>query len=734
MTIRGVNYLHSSTQPRVSRFVAWQNFLRDWAKCPIRPGIYAMASFLAIAAATPALAQSDRLVRVVVNSAKDGIQPDSELTLREAILLVNGTLPADKLSDAEKMQVSPSTERSRIEFNLTGDTTIRLTEELPPLATGLMIDGTTQPGYKGDRSVITELALPAPIVAITPAEGMFIFRGLTVAADDVTIRGLSLYGFTSNHEEPSLNTPNTPTTPPADIFIAHRLPPADIRKQRIPANFAPFYPDDLPPKGTIIENNWLGIPPSADGLGRTAGVRSAFGVSVFNGTGTIIRRNWIADHDGSAVITSVRATDLRVTENAILANGLAGMPDAIRLEGNVDQAQITGNVICGNDGSGVYLFKPDGAVQIRDNQITYNGRRLRRAAVYLMGNNHQVINNQVSYQTGPGVVVAAVPHSERAVITGNRFVGLEGLSIDLITQQNTNVLDYQVGDGLNPPRNNFFRRLETGNAAIASPQFITRNFIALASADGSVQTALIQVNGKADPGSEIEIYRVTSAGGETSLTEPIAKVTTDSNGEFIAALSGLKLGEQISAIATDPRYGTSEPAAAAQIQAIAASSTDSPLPVSPSSAPSCVTVSPPPPEPPPVVPIPIVLKVPRNIHFALDKDFISPASARVLDRIAQVLQENPMVLVSIVGHTDPRATDAYNLDLGARRAKNTRNYLLKKGIAAERMTIRSVGERQPATPGRNKLDFARDRRAEFLYKDVRDIEIIIQEDDLQIER
>ena len=733
MTTRGVNHLHSSTQPKASRFVAWRNFLRDCANCPIRPGIYVVAAFLAIAAATPAFAQSDRLVRVIVNSVKDGVQPDSELTLREAILLVNGTLPMDKLSDAEKMQVSPSTERSRIEFNLTGDTTIRLTEELPALATSLMIDGGTQPGYKSERSVITELSLPAPIVAITPVEGAFIFRGLTVAADDVTIRGLSLYGFTSNHQEPALNTPNTPTTPPADIFIAHRLPPPDIRKQRIPANFAPFYPDDLPSKNTIIENNWLGIPPSADGSGRTTGIRSAFGVSVFNGTGTIIRRNWIADHDGSAVITSVKALALQVAENAILANGLAGMPDAIRLEGNVDKAQIAGNVICGNDGSGVYLFKPDGAVQIRDNQITYNGRRLRRAAVYLMGDNHQVTNNQVSYQAGPGVVVAAVPHSQRAMITGNRFTGLEGLSIDLITQQNTNVLDYQVGDGLNPPRNNFFRRLETGNAAIASPQFITRNFVALASADGSVQTAPIQIFGKADPGSAIEIYRVTSTGGESSLTEPIAKAETDSKGEFTAALSGLKLGEQISAIATDPRYGTSEPAVPAQIQAIAAVA-DLPIATPPSSAPSCVTLSPPPPEPPPVVPTPIVLKVPRNIHFALDRDFISPASARVLDRIAQVLQDNPMVLVSIVGHTDPRATDAYNLALGARRAQNTRNYLLKKRIAAERMTIRSAGERQPATPGRNKVDFARDRRAEFLYKDVRDIEIIIQEEDLQIER
>jgi outer membrane protein OmpA-like peptidoglycan-associated protein len=722
MIMRGVNDLHRFS-PQSRAFLLTQ------------AGVGAIASLLAITAAIPAWAQTSDSppLRIVVNSAKDGIQPDGELTLREAIAIANGTLTADKLTDAEKMQVSPGSERSRIEFNLSGDTTIRLTEELPPLAkTGLMIDGATQPGYS-ERSPINELALPVPIVAITPVEGKFIFRGLTVAADQVTIRGLSLYGFTSNHEDPSPRTPNTPTTPPADIFIAHRLPPPDTRKQQPPANFAPFYPDDLPPKDTVIENNWLGIPPSSDGTARTSGLRSAFGVSVFNGTGAIVRRNWIADHDGSAIITAVNATSLQVTENAILSNGLAGMPDAIRLEGAVDQAQITGNVICGNDGSGVYLFKPNGSVQIRNNQITYNGRRLRRAAVYLMGDNHQITNNQISHQTGPGVVVASVPHSQRAIVTGNRFTDLEGLSIDLIAQQNTNVLDYQVGDGLNPPRNSFFRRLETGNAAIAPPQFITQSFVALNSAAGEgLQPAPIQIYGQADPGSAIELYRVARDG---SLSESIGKTETDSKGQFTATLSDLRVGQRISAIATDPLYGTSEPAVPAQIRSTESSRPsllDSLTGLSPSSPPRCVTIAQAPPDPAPV-PEPIILKVPRNVHFALDKDFISPTTAKVLDQIAKVLQENPMVRVTIVGHTDPRYTYEYNLALGARRARNTRNYLLKRGIAAERMTIRSEGKRQPATPGITKLDFARDRRAEFIYKDARDIEIIVQEYDLQIE-
>ncbi|MBF2029448.1 MAG: OmpA family protein [Oscillatoriales cyanobacterium C42_A2020_001] len=676
----------------------------------------------------PVVTPPSQPLRLVVTSNQDIIQPDASLTLREAISIVNGTLPVEKLSDAEKAQLSPAS-RFAIEFNLPADqTTIRLVEVLPPLAVqGMAIDGTTQPGYQGDRSAINELPMPIPVVTITPAEGKEVFRGLTVEANNITIRGLSLYGFTSNHQ-------NTASTPPADIFIAHRFAPPALRKHPTPANFSPFYADDTPAQRTIIENNWIGIPPSADGSARTTGTRSAFGVSVFNGDNTIIRRNWIADHEGSAIITGANAEKMEVTENVITSNGLAGMPDAIRLEGEINQSQITGNLICGNDGSGIYLFKPSGSVEIRDNQVTYNGRRFRRAAVYLMGSNHTVRGNQISYQAGPGVVVAAYPESQRATILSNRFVGLEGLSIDLAMQQNTDVFDYQKGDGPNPIRNSFFRRLETGNAAINPPQFVTQEFVGLGkSASTPDQVSPVEIFGKADPGSQVELYRVSgNDNGYGSLTQPIATIETKETGEFSTTLNDLKVGDQISAIAVHPLYGTSEQAPTVRIRAADGTPAETPASQPPSSAPQCVTAAPPPVEQPPP-PEPIILRVPKNVHFALDKDFISPASAKVLDKVAAALLENPTIIIELQGHTDPRATDAYNLDLGARRARNTRNYLLRKGVTNERMTIRSFGERQRATQGSSKVDFARDRRVEIDYKDARDIEVIVQETDLQIE-
>jgi len=677
---------------------------------------------------TRATAQPTNGVVVVVNSNQDGvIQPDDALTLREAIAIVNGQLSPEQLSDTEKALVKPleTNTTSRIEFNLPPEqTTIRLKEMLPPLASpGLVVDGTTQAGYDATRSATAEIAIPIPVVVITPAPDQEILRGLTIVADRITVRGLSLYGFGDRVQGPTLSTP------PADIFIAHRLPPPDTSQQQPPNDDFPFSERDVPPKEVVIEQNWLGIPPDE----RMPETTSAFGVSVFNSLGTTIRRNRIANHQGSAIITSVQARNLLIAENIIVGNGIAGMPDAIRLEGVINDSQITGNLICGNDGSGVYLFKPEGAVQIRDNQISFNGRRLRRAAVYLMGDSNQVIDNQIRYQSGPGVVVTSYPKSSGNIIEGNRFEGLEGLSIDLNTQQNVDPIHFQRGDGPNPQRNSPNRRQETGNAAINAPQFLSSEFFVLGSE--------VKLFGKADPGSTVEIYRVreNTAIAYGPLSEPLTSVTTDEQGQFSITLNNLQPGEKVSAIATHPEYGTSEPALNALVQApdgTVTQTTNTPQPVTP----QCTT-PPPVPEPPPAPPEPapppeqLRLRVPRNIHFALDQSNISPESAAVLDQIVAVLKSYPFLTVEIEGHTDPRASDAYNQALGGRRALAARNYLLRQGIAPERMTIRSFGETQRRTAGTERLDYARDRRVEFIFTDTRGLEIIFenQETDLQLE-
>ncbi len=525
-------------------------------------------------------------LRVTVNSNQDGaIQPDTVLTLREAIHIVNGTLPLERLSPSEKTAVESlnANTPSRIEFNLpSNQTTIRLIKVLPPLASpGLVVDGTTQPGYDAKKSATTEIAIPIPVVAITTAENVEVLRGLTIIADGVTVRGLNLYGFTAKNDRTAL-------TPPADIFIADRLIPADRSEQQSSGRFLPFYEGNIPPKNVLVEGNWLGIL-SNESMPATT---SAFGVSVFNSLGTTIRRNRIANHNGSGIITSVQAENLQVIENIIDNNGLAGIPDAIRLEGLINQSQVSSNLICGNQGSAVYLFKPEGAIKIENNQIKLNGRRFRRAAIFLMGNEHQVRGNQISNQRGAGVVVASFPKSDRNLIQNNIFAELEGLSIDLITQQNVGIENYQQGDGPNPLRNSPNRRLGTGNSAINAPEFLAREFLWI---DGKVN-----VDGKADPGSQIDIYKVSVNTDKITtnnyyltnyspLSELIGTVTADAEGRFGYTFLNLRPGDKISAIATDPQYGTSEPALNAVVRSVDGIVTKST--VTDAATPQCTTKS-----------------------------------------------------------------------------------------------------------------------------------------------
>ena len=664
-------------------------------------------------------------IQVTVTSAADGpAQPDAALTLREAIELVNGTLPLSALSAEEQQLVTAAQPSSAIHFDLpVGQTTIELNSLLPALTRpNVAIDGTTQPGYDAGRSATAEIAVPVPVVVLRPADNTEIFRGLTLSADGLTVRGLSLYGFNASSEI-------TQATPPADIFITHR--PAPLRRGT-PLPLAGTYPNN-PPQNIVIEQNWLGLPPDETMPAKPSG----FGVSVFDSAGTTIRQNRIEKHNGSGIITGRQADNLTVLENIIVSNGLAGMPDAIRLDGSVNNTLISKNVLCGNDGSGVFLFKPEGTVTIANNDIRLNGQRLRRAAVYLMGSNHRVLDNEIVNQKGSGVVVTAFgqgpnTQSRGNVITGNRFDHIEGLSIDLDARRDRTPQAFQRGDGPNPPRNSHNRRQDTGNGAVNAPQFVSPELL--------IVNGTVKVSGQADPDNEIQLYRSTGVAGEYGpLSEPMAVTTADAQGMFEMEVDSLSGGEVLSAIATDPRYGTSEPAANTAVRSLTDPGTVSdPTPVR---MPQCTTPpAAPPVEVPPVElpvepPARIQLEVPRNVHFALDQDVISAESAAVLDKIADVLSAYPSIVVELHGHTDSRASQAYNQDLARRRAENARRYLLNRGIGAERMTLRSFGETELLVEERDRTSYARNRRVEFVFYDVRgaDITFVNQENDLQIE-
>ena len=106
---------------------------------------------------------------VTVNSNQDGaIQADGNLTLREAISIVNGTLSLENLSSAEQSLVSSGSNQSEIKFNLPpGQTIIPLQTVLPALINpGTVVDGTSQSGYDSTKSATAEIEIPISLTDI----------------------------------------------------------------------------------------------------------------------------------------------------------------------------------------------------------------------------------------------------------------------------------------------------------------------------------------------------------------------------------------------------------------------------------------------------------------------------------------------------------------------------------------------------------------------------------------
>jgi outer membrane protein OmpA-like peptidoglycan-associated protein len=85
-----------------------------------------------------------------------------------------------------------------------------------------------------------------------------------------------------------------------------------------------------------------------------------------------------------------------------------------------------------------------------------------------------------------------------------------------------------------------------------------------------------------------------------------------------------------------------------------------------------------------------------QVHFATDRDIILPESTPVLEEVAKVLSDHPEIReLRIEGHTDVRASDAYNMNLSQRRVNSVQAYLVTSGVGAERITAKGYGHSQP---------------------------------------
>jgi outer membrane protein OmpA-like peptidoglycan-associated protein len=112
-----------------------------------------------------------------------------------------------------------------------------------------------------------------------------------------------------------------------------------------------------------------------------------------------------------------------------------------------------------------------------------------------------------------------------------------------------------------------------------------------------------------------------------------------------------------------------------------------------------------------------------RIHFATNSARIRPASFPLLERLAKLIQENPSyVHIGIQGHADERGPEWFNLRLSKDRAKSVLDFLVQRGIAAERLSYDGFGTTRPLVDRKDERAWFMNRRVEFeITREMRDV-------------
>jgi outer membrane protein OmpA-like peptidoglycan-associated protein len=106
----------------------------------------------------------------------------------------------------------------------------------------------------------------------------------------------------------------------------------------------------------------------------------------------------------------------------------------------------------------------------------------------------------------------------------------------------------------------------------------------------------------------------------------------------------------------------------------------------------------------------------EDVHFDFDRYSLRPEATRVLDEAVAALREDPTLRVEIEGHTCNIGTAEYNLALGDRRANAVSQYLVSRGISADRLHTISYGEERPKYDNSREETRRMNRRAALVVR------------------
>lgn len=105
----------------------------------------------------------------------------------------------------------------------------------------------------------------------------------------------------------------------------------------------------------------------------------------------------------------------------------------------------------------------------------------------------------------------------------------------------------------------------------------------------------------------------------------------------------------------------------------------------------------------------------KDIYFDFDQALIRDDARKTLANNIQWFRANPAAKVTIEGHCDERGSSEYNLALGERRARVTRDSLVAAGIESNRISTISFGKERPFVLGHDETAWKWNRRAHFVF-------------------
>ncbi|GAA4896338.1 OmpA family protein [Ferrimonas pelagia] len=109
---------------------------------------------------------------------------------------------------------------------------------------------------------------------------------------------------------------------------------------------------------------------------------------------------------------------------------------------------------------------------------------------------------------------------------------------------------------------------------------------------------------------------------------------------------------------------------------------------------------------------------PAVVYFDLDQSLVRPNQKAEINRAIELLTTNADNRAVLVGHTDQRASNEYNLQLSYHRVESVKQALLAGGVTSQQLTSNYVGEEQPRVNANTESGHAKNRRVEIQFTEL----------------